>query len=465
MTATRLTDLEERDQRSLFRILGFAFWVGGACLCSVVLFDPPTRLIGLSLITVVFSAWVFINHGGRTVTAAGVFAVCIGLFCGYSGIYWYLQDSFFNHAVLANGVLIVHLSHAVIYYFFWANTDEPPSFGPVTENTTSGAAPLGLIMLLAGGALASIGVLRAITVAAAFVGAILVAAALLASTRTSLRTFGFVGSALIFFFYVEFVFVGYGRLTLSAMAFAIMTLATLRYRSYIFKLGTIVALPVALAYLVARREQFGKELYGTELDGIGSVVGPMKRFAEMIPTVDELPLAWGHTFYAAAVTFVPSGLWEDKPVGFGRVLSEYYNPELASIGHSYAAMTFGEYLFNFGLVGLPLAALASGLLIRLIDSLLRRSAAHGITDRMSLVSLVAIVLLIGGVTDIVWGGYHTFMSRTGARLLIVGAIAVFWARVFDNLRAASEENSRNHTIRPKPTRFSIQPVSNLKPHR
>lgn len=435
---------EQQEQKTLLHILGIIFWLGFVSLVQVVAFDPATRLLITSTAALLFGAWAYFKLGGALVTITGIYCLCIALFVGFAGIYWYIEST--NPGYIAKAVWAVHCTTVIAYYLFWKNNTGAPLLPPPDSERTRGAAALGLAMLVAGGILSRFAPVTHLWVATAFAGVVILSAALLGTTRQSLRLLTFGTTAIAVILYIELVFVGFGRLTLAALGFSVLFIATLRYRTYFFKIGTIVALPFALLYFILQREQFGEATYGESLDGIGSVVNPLEQFAVLLRDIDTIPLTWGHTFYAAATQLIPSAIWPTKPDGFGLVLAEMYDPELASQGVTYVALTQGEFIFNFHIWGLPIFVVTVGLTLRYFDALSQKRITKGITSRSSLLAFVAIALTIGGITDITWGGFHLFVGRTGIRLILVLILVIAWAKPLDALRQSSERISKPSSL-------------------
>lgn len=71
-----------------------------------------------------FGAWVFVTHGGRWITAAGIYSLASSAFVGYAGLWWLerLGPSLPSHLFVAT--LIGYLSNVLTFAFAWAQSDK-----------------------------------------------------------------------------------------------------------------------------------------------------------------------------------------------------------------------------------------------------------------------------------------------------------------------------------------------------
>ena len=80
---------------------------------------------------------------------------------------------------------------------------------------------------------------------------------------------------------------------------------------------------------------------------------------------------------------VPRAVWPSKPVGFGAALTAFLEPSETVHNLNLAALSSGEWYFDFGWPGLFLMVLVLGWLVRWLDLLFAivhwfaRSAAGG----------------------------------------------------------------------------------------
>jgi hypothetical protein len=97
---------------------------------------------------------------------------------------------------------------------------------------------------------------------------------------------------------------------------------------------------------------------------------------------DESEFLWGYTFYSIAVNWVPRTLWQEKPVGLGRlIVSE--NPHdpiqaaYSKVMFSVALGLAGEGWVNGGYVGIVGLGLLTGALCGLLGACFTRSLESG----------------------------------------------------------------------------------------
>lgn len=435
--------------KSQLTIIGAILWIGIGAAFTFLDRDPSRQTVVLSWVTILFSAWVFLRHGGPYITAAGVWSICSGLFVGFAGLHWWTHNP--SDPGMARAVGFAFLVHALMYYCFWRGRrlQVPAQTGEVSQDALRGLFPVGFALLAVGTGLSVIGLAEAIAGPAAFTGIILLVAAVTTGGRRRIKLIPLLFTGAIALVYMRFVFSGFGRIVLAALAFSIVMVLAMKYRTYWLKIGTLIVMPPALLVLIEQRENFGLAQYGYTLDGLGSIVEPLRQFSEMLAQPSAYALGWGSTFWAAAVTHVPSTLWDGKPAGFGLELGWIYNPTLASIGGTLAALSHGEWIYNFGAIGLLGMTFVIGLAIRFLDITLLRRIGDGINTRVQAIGLAALVIAGGGMTDLFWGGTHTFMGRAGTRLLLLLLLYVVWAWAASGEPSmASRHRDRFYTTQP-----------------
>ncbi|XKH56914.1 hypothetical protein LG293_01795 [Citricoccus nitrophenolicus] len=414
-----------RDRSGMLALIGALTWIGIGAAVTFLDTNSALQTLVLSWMTILFSAWVFLRHGGPYITAAGVWSICSGLFVGFAGVYWQSMNP--HDPAMVRAVGLAFLAHAFMYYGFWRGRQfhVPQTTGETNPDALRGLFPVGFLLLAAGTGLSILGIAEVIAGPAAFTGIILLVIAVVTGGRRRMKVIPLLFTGTLALVYTRFVFSGFGRIVLAALAFSIVMVLAMKYRTYWLKFGTLIVLPPALVVLIEQREQFGLVQYGASLDGLGSIVEPLRQFSVMLAQ-PVYEYAFGSTFWAAAVTHVPSALWEGKPDGFGLEIGWIYNPSLASIGGTLAALSHGEWIYNFGPLGLILMAVLIGLAIRFLDVSFLKRVASGINVRRDALVLTALVIAGGGMTDLFWGGTHTFMGRAGTRLLILLILFALW---------------------------------------
>lgn len=456
-----LSELKARTSGSLGLVtIGMILWFGVGAAETFLDSDASQQILILSWMTVLFSGWVFLKHGGPYITAAGTWSLCSGLFVGFAGFYWHGVNP--NDPAMARAVGVAFLTHAAMYYCFWQgrNLRAPEATGGVEPKALNGFFPVGFSLLAIGAILARRGIAETVANHAAFVGIILLVLAVILGGRRRFKVIPLIFTAGLGAFYLKFVFVGFGRIVLATLALSIVMALAVKYRTRWIKIAVIVALPPALTFLVKQREQFGLSEYGQALDGIGSVVEPLRQFSVMLSQPQWYEHAFGSTFWAAAVTHVPRSLWESKPDGFGLEIAWLYNPTLASIGGTLAALSHGEWIYNFGALGLVMMVIFIGLAIRIADTGFLRIVSAGLKQRRDSLALATLLIIGSGMTDLLWGGTHTFMGRDGTRLLIILALFLVWgwSRALDHqeVRPVNSHTGSRGWTKSAPMRASLR---------
>jgi hypothetical protein len=135
-----------------------------------------------------------------------------------------------------------------------------------------------------------------------------------------------------------------------------------------------------------------------------------------------LKLGFGSTFWASSVAFVPRSLWENKPPGFGAVLVPYLSPLSVGTSHSDAALFQGEWLFDFGFLGLVAMVLVVGWYIAKLDIWLTELNSRPVSTRRRLLAVVSATILASGLGNLLWVGSFTYFVRAVGPLLAVGVL-------------------------------------------
>jgi hypothetical protein len=399
--------------------------LGGIALLTESV-DPrvgtATAQLGLSLLTVAFGLSVFWRHGGRQITAAGLFALATAVFVGAAGVYWWFQLG----AGVPRGLLLAtavgYFSLVAMHQLFWRGCavpqEPPPADAAVTRwGMAAGLAVAGPVLALH---LAGLDVGATLTGEVIFGGMAVVIVSVLAHPGrigpTRLLVVGVVGGV-----YALTVFTGYGRLLLVSLGMVALVPACRRLPGHSVKVLVVAAVGPAMAALINAREQFGVATYGAALDGSGSITQPLADFGRIIDLYDHglLGLGYGSTFLVSAVFFVPRLLWPGKPPGFGTVLTQILEPELLSIDQSLAAHLGAEWLYDFGWPGIAAMVLVMGWAIGRLDGFAADRLARPLVSRRSLIVAAAAVLLLAGIPDLEWAGTFTYWSRTASRLLVL----------------------------------------------
>lgn len=454
----------DRDDARAARDLAVAVvWLALGAGSLLLVSDVPT--VGytraqavVSVLAFAFGVWVFWRHGGRQVTAVGVYSLSSAAFVGYAGVYWLREDGLQLPGSLLVATCVGYFSHVVMYALYWRRWRTPPTRAATAPPEVSRwAAQAGVLLVLTCIACARVWpVLKLLTDAGAFVGVVLFAAGLSsrsAGPRLAGRRVLAVGGAVLL--YVQAVFDGYGRLTVVGLATAVAIVLCTRFGTRAVKTAMLFGAPVAVIALGEIRSAARQALYpgvpdDSTVDSVSSMVVPLQTFARLLSSTDTIGAGDGSTFLATTVIFVPRLLWAGKPLGFGAELTRILEPQLISTGHSMAALASGEWFYNWRWAGLALMIPVVGIAVRAVDRLLSAASHAPLDTRRRLLALVAAAVAVAGIADYVWVGSFVYVARTGARLLVVLALLVYCV-AGARLSARTRRAAPPATPAPRPT--------------
>ena len=215
----------------------------------------------------------------------------------------------------------------------------------------------------------------------------------------------------------KYGFVGFGRMILFKFVLGTYIIYGFFYEfTFNKKLIVLLLLPVMIfAGALLRAQKSGTGGLSSIINegaGIGSIVSPMRETEAIFEVLaaQEHELLKGESYAAAFLFFIPSALWEGKPLGFGSEIVKWFYPEYYVEFHSLAATFIAEPYANFGyLIGIPL----SFVLIH-IFSFLTRLVYYLLNKRNDFVlGLLVLVIFYCAIPDYIWGGVHASVARSG----------------------------------------------------
>lgn len=382
--------------------------------------------LAMSLLALVFGVWVFWRHGGRQVSAAGLYSLASAVFVGLAGLYWWrLLGNDLPHGLYV-ATAVGFFANLLMYSLFWRR-NEMPQLAPESNRPAAqwgiavgGMTAAAALLLYTSG----IRVGQTLLTEIAFAGMALLIVSLLTHPGRRIGLGRIVTSLAVGILYFVTIFTGYGRLLLVSLGLVALIPACLRVPGRAVKILLIAALGPSVAVFSYLREQFGLATYGVSLDGTGSVTLPLAAFGRLIEAYQEgvLQLGYGSTLVVTAFFFVPRLIWAGKPDGFGAELTQILEPELVATNQSLAAHLAGEWLFNFGYLGIPAMVLVMGWTIGWVDRYAAGRMKQPLTNRRALVALTAAITLLAGIPDLQWAGTFTYWARTGSRLAVLAAL-------------------------------------------
>jgi hypothetical protein len=413
-----------------------------------------TSLAAMGYLQVAFGIWVFWTHGGRQITAAGVYSLSSSIFVGFAAI-WY-ADLYGEDLppALRTATALCYFSHVAMYALFWRKSfilPNPEITHGAPEPLTKWLAQLGAAFLVGATAIRLFTVGIVFVDSAAFVGIGLLAVAWMVHTGAPSRgrwyLLGSLAGAVV---YATVFFIGYGRLQLATLGIVLAAVAARRFKHRVVKLTLVLSIPGALFVFGAMRVAFMQELFpgaadtgaGTENGGIDSVINPLLTFSMVIHGIQSGSFGYGYgqSFLATALLYVPRALWPEKPLGFGAVLTRLllkpgtYAETGPAGGNSLAALTQGEWFHNFGVAGIALMVIVLGPIVRWLDGVFQRLLSRPLASRTDVIALTCLALTVGGMSDLVWVGTFTFNQRSGSRLILLLVVTlictdVLWRRL------------------------------------
>lgn len=393
-------------------------------------FGVPWQAVQFALgaLGVLFCAGGFWTDGRQRITAPGIALFTAGLFIFFPGCALLFDTGLgLSDVSLVPALNIAFVTHLLWYYMAWKPRPQSEVVvQPVDPKVARWGMGMGLLML--GSAVAASRTSLAsnpFVEGAAYLGVVLFALSALRRERKVVLAYLIVGLA--FIAYMEFIFSGFGRIKLGSLALAIALLASHRWGKRAVKAALLVGIVPGLAYLAASRAEFTATLNPNQADnvtGLGSVIGPAARFAQLLDmnTAGELPHTWGESFFSSLVSMIPREWWPSKPVGFGAELADLFRPDLAGSGHSELALFYGEWLYGFGILGLFLMVPIYGWFVNKLDELLVNRTPSAVTTIHGLLMLTMVTILGASIVDLLWGGTFTYASRVGPRLIIILAL-------------------------------------------
>jgi hypothetical protein len=417
------------------------------------------RLVGLATITL--GVVQFFKRGGRIITAFGVFALAVAVFGGVGALAMGINRSYSIDRWTLIAALIVYVSGVLVAALLPQVEIETPKVNRDPTINSVNYFLLGPIFLSVGVALSfSASPLGPTADVAAYIGAVISIA--LAFQRPKLRTpmlglLLWITVAVALGLYVWRFFDGFGRLNVASLGLCAALLSSMNSgrKGRWTKLIVLISLPAATivgGYFGISRDPSDPAFRSastaevvSEGKGLESVISPLSFFSELLRRDGQLSTdrkrANGSTFVTSALIWVPRSVWPDKPLGFGRIIAVELVPNVAP-NHSEAAFAEGEWYYNFGYLGFVLMIPITVLCLYWLDLKLRDVFAFDPRSRTDFLKRVAVVLVVGGIADYVWGGSFTFANRGGLRaaaVLMVLAVSVFFKGAARNLRKQQEE--------------------------
>lgn len=423
---------------SPFHVLALVAALSATVLVNVAYFDNSDIVVTVvCLVGLPLSALTWIVSGGVEATAQGVLALATGLFAYFPGLY-YVETSVY-HDFLPEALSLVMAVQVVTTLLMLPRAESSTRTPTPRSQYLWFTLAIGACLLGFGALLVEMYNLSSLSLPAnaAFVGAIFIMySSIFAGKHMRIRSGVISGIAIGV--YMLLLFNTGGRLVIAALVFGAVFMVSMRVRSRWIKIGVIGGLAPALFLAARQRSEIIQESRGVNETGLESVVWPIDRFAELLSLVsnDLLSPTGGDTLFATAVFWVPRELWAGKPLGFGADLVAVVRPDLLGIGHSEAATVLGEWVWDFGVIGLIALPVVGTIVLRSLHKA-RGLVANRRSFGSQVLAPIALVIVGPGMLDLFWIGTFGFASRAGQRLIILTAILVIYLLLSSGQRSAN----------------------------
>ncbi|BCW20183.1 hypothetical protein NtRootA9_28910 [Arthrobacter sp. NtRootA9] len=413
------------------RILEWVGWVLLLCFLVGIHNNQPNdygHSITFGLVSVIFGVRGFIGNGGAQVTAVGLFQFSSALFVGFAGAYAGIeQDARVTAAYLGTAILAGIALQLLVTIFAGAGKPSSLTAFPETSevNRLAGWGGGILLVLMAADVLGFTKQYITLTEGAAFTSTTMIAVGLLWRENARLMSASSLIIAASFLAYAEVFHSGQGRLRIVALACVLAILFTIRFQRVLLKWLVVVAAPVALFWLAQQRLSLQETLAAgasAGRTGLESMTVPIVIFGQLLDAQAEgFPKSWGYNLLSTL-----SPLFRGGPEALGYELVLIHSPAQYGTGFSVAATAAGEAVYNFGLLGILIAAPVLAMFLKLVDNLIRKNVELSHLGRVRLLTLVVLAMVGGAVADLVWCGQHIFIMRTLTRLPILALVVLAW---------------------------------------
>lgn len=386
-----------------------------------------------------FGTAAFLFHGERRITTLGLFNLSSALFVGYAGMVQSdtpmrsIDPEYLSHAIALS--IASQMFVNLVAWKFLKQDNDPKINGFLDASTARSTAIAGVVALAAAAAAGGLDVPRGLTYVvegAAYSGVALIAVAFIFQKRTRLWSFNILVPGLLLALYALFFHSGEGRLRIVALACAIGVLVSLRFPTMHLKPMSVALVPPALWWLARDRLALQESIAAgasAGRTGLESMMSPLVTFAQILEAqAGSWDLRWGSTFVTLPFALVPDQYLPDwVPPALGYDLVNLTDPGRVGSIFSEASTVYGEWVWNFGLLGVFLLVPFVSIGIRVIDRMIVRGATLLISDGYKAVLILAIAAMLSGtIADLVWSGLHTYGTRVITRLPILLIVAFIW---------------------------------------
>lgn len=440
--ATRPAAALDTGKSALLEARGAVITISAALvvLAARMLFHADARLVALSsetisVVSLVHGMTLFVLLGRHRVTMPGYFMASSAAIVGLSGLLVipdprFLEvprpEEFLNTALFGSTLAQIGIGAMCL------RADRAEQVTPVilsdsvVRRTQAAGAVALLLTVLAGDGLGSF------LDGFGFSAILLICIPAFLSRRGMLDPLNCVlvlGALLAF---PTLIISGTGRLRAIALLLAVAYVFFLRYGRQWLKLVGVLLVPLLLAVMGIWRREYEEALTGQHGNdtGLSSMFVAIGNFGTLIHASGEgLAPTLGLSLLSPLRAALPESLvpaWIPDAAGYE--LAAITDPELYGTGFSTVVSAYGELWWNFGALGLVLGVPALSLLLTRLDTWAVRSYRNVGDGPRSILVLLLFSSLVGGVGDLVWSGFHTWIVRMYARvaaLLILALLTLY----------------------------------------
>lgn len=394
-------------------------------LISILLYAIYPLKISLIFtgILIVVHALIYFNiHGGKSLSPSSIFLLFSALLYGFPSIF---SNYVKGYTILSGhylASLLLYLSQIIIYHILlYQNSRSDYSFQSkeVKKLTSKNRVIYYILVLISFGLVNLIPIFSGLRAAITYTF-ILIMTTTIIIRNEQIKSSHLIAIALLYFYYIFNYFAGFGRINLVTLILSIFLIIQLRVT---FK-GTKPLITVLFFPLII----LGSLLRGGSLDnifgGIGSIVSPYYRLGQLVELYmnNYISPSFGKTFIAAFLVFIPRNIWKNKPWSFNREITKIFAPQYVAYGHSEVATVLGEFIYNFGFVGIILYILTIGFFVSYLDKTVVKSVTNRNWNFTNVIIYSAVSLTTAGLLNLIWGSVPTFINRDGFRILYLFVI-------------------------------------------
>lgn len=398
-------------------------------------------LLGVGVLSTALGLRGFYAHGGAVLTFPAVYSLGHAIMVGFSGIYLATVEYIPTSMVYLNlASILLFLQLLLMQLWFWRSwkdvpiqTIEPSHKLLLLSVFLNASGVVGLLLVDPGpGYSAS---LTYFAVEGLFAVGFL-SMVLLAAHRLNRLPLALALTLSLLLIYTFVIHDGGGRLRIAALGVAMLAALSLRFRTHLIKLAIILALPLALLVLAWERVRYIESTQGTPSDSTGfeSLITPLWSFSRVLhaTSTQSFDLLWGLSFSTPVAPLLGNPFPNIEP--FGYMVAHITKPWITNPEYSDAAHFSGEFLMNFGFLGLVLYPLAVGLLLR--NSFVPLLSEDGF---LGVLLLLLWCLLIGTALELQWSGFHAGVYRGLGR--IYPLLPFLFLALVSKFRSGSENQS------------------------